>query len=81
MSNNPCHHQERSVRELGGEIWSELSQRVPEGRVSWDIKNEVVGLVMGILARHAGELIENDPDVPVPPTEPIPGGVIEISGA
>jgi hypothetical protein len=54
----------RTVRELGGEIWSEL--RGIEG-VDWEDLNQAVDVIMGVLARHAGTTIMNDSDLPVAP--------------
>lgn len=59
----------RTVRELGGEIYSELYQRVADEKVGWQVKTEIVDLIMGVLARHAGSIIENDEDLPVTPLE------------
>ena len=58
----------RSVRELGGEILSELD-RIPDDNVHWKIKVEINELVMGVLARYCGFIIENDKDFPVEPLE------------
>ena len=58
----------KTVRELGGEIWAELSSRIPEETITWSIKNDLIDLIMGVLARHDGITIENDPDDPVTPT-------------
>jgi hypothetical protein len=55
----------RTVRELGGEIWSELLKAVPEEKLDWQTKNEIVDVVMRVLARHVGEVISNDDDLPV----------------
>jgi hypothetical protein len=57
----------RSVRELGGEIWAELSTRIDDRRADWKTKNEVVDVVMGVLARHAGKVLVNDEGMPVAP--------------
>ena len=57
----------RTVRELGGEIWSELQKGDLAQRVDWRARDAVVGVVMGVLARHAGIVIENDSDLPVTP--------------
>jgi hypothetical protein len=59
----------RTVRELGGEIYSELYQRVADEKVSWQVKAEIVDIIMGVLARHAGSKIENDEGLPVTPLE------------
>lgn len=57
----------RTVRELGGEIWAELSRGISNDELGWQEKSKVVDLVMGVLARHVGCVIENDPDLPVSP--------------
>jgi hypothetical protein len=57
-----------TVRELGGEIWAELSS-LSDGELPWQTKNRVVDLVMGVIARHVGTAIRNDADLPV---EPLP---------
>lgn len=57
----------KTVRELGGEIYSELDQRIADEKVSWQTKTEIVDLIMGVLARHAGSRIENDEGLPVAP--------------
>jgi hypothetical protein len=55
-----------TVRELGGEIWAELSL-VPDAELPWKDKNRVVDVVMGVVARRVGMAIRNDPDLPVSP--------------
>jgi hypothetical protein len=55
-----------TVRELGGEIWAELSS-LPDGETNWQTKNAIVDLVMGVIARHIGAAIKNDRDLPVLP--------------
>lgn len=64
----------RTIRELGGEVWSELSQRIPEEDADWKTRGKLVDIVMGVLARHAGKLIENDKDMPVEPLLENPKG-------
>ncbi|UJR79998.1 hypothetical protein [Sandaracinus amylolyticus] len=59
----------RSVRELGGEIWSEL-RRLPESDLRWDVNEAVVDIVIGVLARHVGSMLLNDADLPVEPLPP-----------
>jgi hypothetical protein len=56
----------RSVRALGGELWDELMAREIEG-VDWRGKSAVVDLMMGVLARHFGAVIDDDDDLPVNP--------------
>jgi hypothetical protein len=57
---------ERTVREQGGEIWAEL-HRLPESELHWKTRERVADIVMGVLARHVGEVIQNDGDLPVVP--------------
>lgn len=72
MSTNHNKHKEaRTVRELGGEIWAELSSRIPDEELNWQSRNRVIDLLMGILARHQGKIIENDKDLPVKPLGPL----------
>ena len=66
-SNKDCSNVCRTVRELGGEIWSELVNRISEEEIDWQAKNKVVDIVIGVLARHSGKVIENDKDLPVDP--------------
>ena len=42
----------RTVRELAGEIWWEPRRGVPEADASWQVKNDIVDIVMGVLARR-----------------------------
>jgi hypothetical protein len=61
-----------TIRELGGEIWAELFalRRVHKGKfneLNVEISNSLIDLVMGVLARHEGEYIRNDADLPVIP--------------
>ena len=58
-----------TIREIGAEIVAELLS-VPESDIRWDVKHVLVDLVMGVLARHSGSIIENDADFPVAPLEP-----------
>ena len=57
---------ERTVRELGGEVWAELA-RLPEDELPWGARDRIIDVVMGVLARHAGAEIKNDSDLPVTP--------------
>lgn len=57
----------RTIREIGGEVWSELRNSIPEDEASWKVKNKIVDVVMKILARYEGHIIENDEDLPVRP--------------
>lgn len=63
--------QRRTVRELCGEVFAELRTRFPEEKVHWQVKSEIVDMVMGVLARHAGTRIEMDEDLPVEPLKPL----------
>ena len=64
---------QKSVRELGGEIWAEIEmeQRAnPHSRIAgigWETVSELSDFVMSVLARHAGAVIVNDEDRPVTP--------------
>ena len=66
----------KTVRELGGEIWAEITQ-IQNNTTSDNLirsidfraTNELGDLVMGVLARHTGSLIVNDEDLPVTPLE------------
>jgi hypothetical protein len=62
---------QRTVRELGGEIWAELTMRFSEEKVDWQVKSEIVEMVMGVLARYDGFKIKIDEDFPVQPLERI----------
>jgi hypothetical protein len=57
----------RTVRELGGEIWAELRNAELAQQIDWQVRNAIVDLIMGVLARHAGKRLENDSDLPVTP--------------
>ena len=59
----------RTVRELGGEFWSELAKRLAEEDANFEVKNQIVEIMMGVLARHEGEVIENDEGLRVPPLD------------
>jgi hypothetical protein len=61
----------RTIRELGGEIWAELEKRIPDHRADWRTRGSIVDVVMGVLAAHAGEMIENDVDLPVETLPPV----------
>jgi hypothetical protein len=60
----------RTIRELGGEIWSELRSEISEEEANWEVKNRMVEIMMAVRARHAGAIIENDADLPVEPLPP-----------
>jgi len=57
----------RTIRELGGEIWSELSAAITEEEANWNVKNRIVEITMAVLARYDGVVLENDADLPVQP--------------
>ncbi len=59
----------RTVRELGGEYWAEISRRVSEEEVGWEAKGRLVEILLGVLARHEGAVIQNDEDLPVEPLD------------
>jgi hypothetical protein len=68
--------QERTVRELAGEIWSEMLQKqlfdiapFSKFKDNADLLEQSVDLIMGVLARYEGFQIVNDEDLPV---EPLP---------
>ena len=67
----------RTIRELGGEIWAECQARIPTGTPpinssleAFELLNYFIDISMGVLARHSGALITNDPDLPVDPLPP-----------
>ena len=67
--NNP------TIRELGGEVWAEIFMRKTHGDVRFkelhhDALGEIIDLIMGVLARHKGAVIEDDGDLPVTPLAP-----------
>lgn len=65
----------RTIRELGGEIWSEVFTRRTHGdpklkNLPQEAEDEIMDLVIGVLARYKGVLIEDDEDLPVTPLPP-----------
>lgn len=54
-----------TIREFAGELWAELAKRVDEKEATFEVRNQIVDIVMGVLARHSGSIIENDRDLPV----------------
>jgi hypothetical protein len=61
-----------TVRELGGEIWAEIGHRHGDpgsalGRMDVDQVQEIVDVVMGVLARYADVTIAADATMPVTP--------------
>jgi hypothetical protein len=67
MTNKPS-----NIRELGGEIIGEVTRRQRDpnhalSKVGWEDAGRIVDLVMSVLARHVGEQLADDPELPVPP--------------
>ena len=60
---------ERTVRELGGEVWAELFA-VEAANEHWELVDQFVDVLMGVLARHTKSVIVNDLDLPVAPLPP-----------
>ena len=58
-----------TVRELGGEIWAEMTIHIDDQDLAVEVKHSLIDLITRVLARHVGERIENDLDLPV---EPLP---------
>ncbi len=61
-----------SVRVLTGEIWAEVTERLLLNRDKHDsveFLNAALDIASGCLARHIGESIANDEEMPV---EPLP---------
>ncbi|MEL7060882.1 MAG: hypothetical protein AAGN46_12740 [Acidobacteriota bacterium] len=71
MTISSSNNSKRTVRELGGEFYSEIFHRIPENAVNWKEKELLVDIFMGVMARHAGKVIENDKDLPVEPLDSI----------
>lgn len=59
----------RTTRELGGEIQAELRQHVNDELLPYQTLERCIDLIMGVLARHEGERLATDDDLPV---EPLP---------
>ena len=59
----------RSVRELSGEFWAEVVGRILRKELELEVEtlNEIVDILTGVLARHIGERIVNDDDIPAVP--------------
>ncbi len=81
--------EQRTIRELGGEIWAELEGAIQDAQrrgeptlfgadTDWEARSRIIDLVMAVLARHEGKVIVNDKDLPVKPlpNEPRPGSEI-----
>ena len=58
---------ERTIRELGGEIWAEMRGRVSESEANFEVKSRIVDIAMGVLARYEGAILTNDEGLPVAP--------------
>jgi hypothetical protein len=60
---------EKTVRELVGEVWAEITQESLKGACNIQVEdlNIVVDICLGVLARHTGCVIKNDKDLPVAP--------------
>jgi hypothetical protein len=63
---------EVTVRELGGEIWAELFCEQRDGQAQLrglrvETTEALIDLILGVLARHVGDSIKNDLDLPVAP--------------
>ena len=64
-----------TIRELGGEIWSEVFTRRTHDcpklkNLSQEAEDAIMDLVIGVLARYKGAVIEDDEDLPVTPLPP-----------
>lgn len=62
----------RTIRELGGEIDAEITMLArdplhPLAQMDWRHIAPIVGIAMGVLARHCGTTIVNDGGLPVTP--------------
>ncbi len=64
---------EKTIRELGGEIWSEITMEKQFNSSSqinlipFEADDALIELIMGVLARHENSKIVNDKDFPVAP--------------
>jgi hypothetical protein len=68
----------KNIRELGGEINGEITRRQrdpnhPLSKVGWEEGGKIVDLIMAVLARHIGEQLADDPELPVVPLPPSNG--------
>jgi hypothetical protein len=59
--------QTRTVRELGGEIWAEITMRGEKEQK--EFASATADIVMGVLARYDRHVILMDEDFPVVPLE------------
>ena len=67
----------RTVRELGGEVWAEITARMLHGDgklkdLPVEALHEIIDLMTAVLARYKGTIIEDDAELPVVPLEPYP---------
>jgi len=69
----------KTVRELGGEVWAEITHRQNRisddnliGDIDFRVVQELSDILMGVLARHVGCTIINDEDLPVTPLKDNP---------
>lgn len=67
----------RTVRELGGEVWAEITVRMLHGDgklkdLQVEVLHEIIDLMTAVLARYKGTIIEDDAELPVVPLEPYP---------
>lgn len=63
---------ERTIRELGGEVWAELETRIRRDPEAWkgfhddvNLLSKTIEVMMGVLARYENHRILNDEDLPV----------------
>jgi hypothetical protein len=63
---------ERTIRELGGEVWAELESRLLRDPVAYkgfhedvQLLHKTIDIMMGVLARYENHQIINDKDLPV----------------
>src|SRR5919109_4693445 len=80
---------ESTVRELAGEILAECTMRkdeiaaLPESLTATEVDEVAarsVDVILGVLARHSGEVIVNDDDLPVDPLPLHPLKLAELQG-
>ena len=80
MNHNPS-ERIRTVRELGGEIWAEVSGPLAERGVDYCTVNVFIDLSMRVLARHIGSVITQDSELPVEPLAPTSDATKSSRGA
>jgi hypothetical protein len=64
--------EQRTVRELGGELWAELEMLSRESNglafgMDWQHQHQLVDFAMSVIARHCGKVIVNDEGLEVVP--------------